>query len=124
MHSFTATINAVPRILSDDSIDGAMLERAHSKNIAEDSVCPSCPPGTHVSVALALVRASRVLAKVLDILYSQSSTPEVSFSLIQELDDELHEIYGNLSTCMTHSASSILVSLFPSRLLLSPGLTS
>jgi hypothetical protein len=98
-------------MLSDDSIDDAMMQTAYSQNTAEEGDCHSCSPGAHVTVALALVQGARVLAKVLDILYSPSSTPQVSFSIIQKLDDELHEIYGNFSTCMTQSASSLLVSL-------------
>ena len=69
------------------------------ENVSSEGFSPVLPGElTKISSALALIKVSRILAKVLDQLYPPKSTYEISLNKLYGLADELDEWSANLPT--------------------------
>jgi hypothetical protein len=90
--SFTAAQLGLPRSLRDEDVHCEYPVDADDEYITEKGFLPTLPGEyTKLSSALALFKASRILAKVLTELYPASASYEISFRTIIALSDELDE---------------------------------
>lgn len=98
-NSFTAAQLGLPRALRDDDVHCEYPIDTDDEYITEKGFLPTLPGEyTKVSSALALFKASRVLAKVLAELYPASTSYEISFRTVSALSDELDEWSKNIPT--------------------------
>ncbi|EEA25624.1 DNA-binding transcription factor cat8 [Talaromyces marneffei ATCC 18224] len=87
---FTATMTGLPVMLRDDRIGTEMPADIDDENITEDGLLPGLPDEcTRMSSALALIEASRILGKALEILYPSAANAQVSVTKLHGLSEEL-----------------------------------
>lgn len=111
-------------MLRDDRIGTEMPADIDDENITEEGLHPGVPDEcTRMSSALALIEASRILGKALEILYPSAPNAQVSVTKLHGLSEELDSwnkglpthlklifIQDRPSTNVTGSRSPILVS--------------
>lgn len=125
VHSFTAATLGLPKLLKEADVQTEYPSDADDEYVTEKGFQPTLPgESTRLSSALALFRATRVLARVLEKNYPATSSYELSLQQMESLEVELDEWYGDLpshlrltfvqdkpSTDVTSSRSPLLVSI-------------
>lgn len=115
----------LPKILKEEEINAELPSDIDDEYVSEEGFLPTLPgDSTKISSALALFRAARVLAQVLDVEYSTSTSHEVSYSKLRELEEELDGwkaslaphlrmefVNGMPATNVVHSRSPLLVTI-------------
>ncbi|KAL8638815.1 MAG: hypothetical protein Q9226_008956, partial [Calogaya cf. arnoldii] len=87
---FSAAMLGLPKLLREDEIHTEYPVDIDDENVSEQGFQPTLPgESTRLASALALFRGSRVLAKVLDELYSASHLYALSLQKIGPLNNEL-----------------------------------
>lgn len=121
--SFTAAAMGLPKLLREEAIETEYPSDTDDEYITERGFQPTLPgESTRLSSALALFRASRILARVLENLYPTSTSHELSLQKLRTLEGELDTWYAELpshlrlnfvqdkpSTNVTGSRSPLLV---------------
>lgn len=111
-------------MLRDDRIGTEKPADIDDENITEDGLLPGLPDEcTRMSSALALIEASRILGKALEILYPSAANAQISLTKLHGLSEELDTwnkglpthlklifIQDRPSTNVTGSRSPLLVS--------------
>jgi hypothetical protein len=96
-HSFSAAQLGLPRLMRDEDAQCEYPVDADDEYVTEKGFLPTLPGEfTKLSSALALFKASRILAKVLAEIYPSTASYEISFRNIEALSDELDEWSNNL----------------------------
>lgn len=133
---FSAATLGLPKLIKDDDVHTEYPNDIDDEYVTEKGFLPTLPgESTRLSGALALFRASRILAKVLDKVYPAATTHELSLQQMSGLEAELDEWSNGLpphlkltfkqdkpSTDITGSRSPLLVrhlhsqTLFPHNL--------
>ena len=122
--SVSAAVLGLPKLLKDDDIHAEYPSDTDDEYVTEKGFQPSLPgEHTRLSSALALFRASRILARVLEKNYPAATSHELSLQQMSALEADLDEWSDNLpqhlkltfkqdkpSTDVTGSRSPILVS--------------
>ncbi|RPA89461.1 hypothetical protein L873DRAFT_1721700 [Choiromyces venosus 120613-1] len=123
LDSFSAAMLGLPKLFKDEDIDTEYPSDIDDEYVSEKGFLPTLPgDSTKISSALALFRSSRVLSKVLDAVYPTSSSHEVSYTKLNQLEDELEAwksglaphlrlefVNGTPATNVVHSRSPLLV---------------
>ncbi|PHH65563.1 hypothetical protein CDD81_1998 [Ophiocordyceps australis] len=87
---FTAASLGLPRLLQDDSIEAEFPSDMDDEYITEKGFQPTLPGEcTRLSSALALFRAARILARVLEKVYPASASYDISLGQMMMLESEL-----------------------------------
>ncbi|PHH82983.1 hypothetical protein CDD82_4097 [Ophiocordyceps australis] len=87
---FTAASLGLPRLLQDDSIEAEFPSDTDDEYITEKGFQPTLPGEcTRLSSALALFRAARILARVLEKVYPASASYDISLRQMVMLESEL-----------------------------------
>jgi hypothetical protein len=95
--SFSAAQLGLPRLMRDDDAQCEYPVDADDEYVTEKGFLPTLPGEyTKLSSALALFKASRILAKVLSEVYPSSAAYEISFRKLETLSDELEEWSSSL----------------------------
>lgn len=77
-------------MLNEGSIGTELPADIDDENITEDGLLQGVPNDcTRMSSALALIEATRILGKALDILYPTTSTTQISVANLQGISEEL-----------------------------------
>lgn len=122
--SLSAAHLGLPKMLNEEDVHCEYPVDADDEYVTEGGFLPTLPgESTKVSGALALFKASRILAKVLNQSYPTSPSHEISFRHMSAQAEELDSWYNTLpphlrlqfaqdkpSTNVTGSRSPILVS--------------
>jgi len=88
----------LPRMLKSESIQCEYPCDVDDEYVTETGFQPTLPGEyTRLSSSIALFRASRVLAKVLDETYTASESQELSLQGISALEEDLEAWYNNLA---------------------------
>ncbi|OAA59116.1 c6 zinc finger domain containing protein [Niveomyces insectorum RCEF 264] len=99
---FSAAILGLPKQLKDADIHAEHPVDADDEYITEKGFQPTLPgESTRLSAALALFRAARILAKVLDTNYPAAATHELSLQQMAGLETELLEWRDSLPAHLT-----------------------
>lgn len=120
---FSAATQGLPKLIKEDDVHTEYPNDVDDEYVTEKGFLPTLPgESTRVSGALALFRASRILAKVLDKIYPAATTHELSLQQMSVLEAELDEWSNGLpphlkltfkqdkpSTDITGSRSPLLV---------------
>lgn len=121
--SFSAAILGLPKALNSEDVDTELPSDIDDEYVSDEGFLPTLPgDSTKISSALALFRASKVLAQVLEVEYQTSASHEISYVKLQELEDELEAwksglaphltlefVNGAPATNVVHSRSPLLV---------------
>lgn len=121
---FSAAMLGLPKLLREEEIDAEYPSDIDDEYVSEEGFLPTLPgDSTKISSALALFRCSRVLAQVLDVEYSTSTSHELSYGKLRDLEEELDAwkvglaphlrlefVNGSPATNIVHSRSPLLVS--------------
>lgn len=118
----------LPKLLSEDDVDAEYPSDIDDEYVSEKGFLPTLPgDSTKISSALALFRSSRVLARVLDVVYPHSGAKEggareLTYRRLKELEEELEAwmkglaphlrlefVNGVPGTSVVHSRSPLLV---------------
>ncbi|KAL1969480.1 hypothetical protein VTN77DRAFT_8918 [Rasamsonia byssochlamydoides] len=87
---FAAALTGLPVMLRDSDITTEYPADVDDENVTETGFLPALPgESTRLSSALALLGASRILSKVLDLLYPLPVEHEIPVSKLRALADEL-----------------------------------
>jgi hypothetical protein len=98
-HSFSAALLGLPKLLKEEDIHCEYPSDTDDEYVTEKGFQPTLPGEyTKISSALALIRVSRILSKVLDQNYPAATTHELSLQSILALDSELSAWSENLPT--------------------------
>lgn len=122
-------MTGLPILLRDCDITTEYPADVDDENVTETGFLPALPgESTRLSSALALLGASRILSKVLDVLYPSPAGYEVPVTKLRAISDELDAWQRGLpphlklefsqdkpSTGITSSRSPLLVSSFDFR---------
>lgn len=122
--SFTAALLGLPKLLHEEDVHAEYPADTDDEYVTEKGFQPTLPGEyTRISSALALFRASRILARVLEKNYRAASVHELSLQQMSALETELDEWYDELpahlrlnftqdkpATDVTGSRSPLLVS--------------
>ena len=122
-HSFSAAVLGLPKLLKEEDIHAEYPSDTDDEYVTEKGFQPTLPGEyTRLSSALALFRASRILARTLETIYPAATSHEVSLQqmsmLEAELDDwseklpqhlKLNFVADKPSTDITGSRSPLLV---------------
>ncbi|KAF5615489.1 transcriptional activator acu-15 [Fusarium sp. NRRL 52700] len=96
---FSAATLGLPKLLKDDDIQTEYPCDTDDEYVTEKGFQPTLPGEyTRLSSALALFRATRILAKVLEKNYPASSSYEISLQQMAALESELDAWYDQLPT--------------------------
>lgn len=128
MLSFTAAVLGLPKLLKEADVQTEYPSDVDDEYVTEKGFQPTLPGEyTRLSNALALFRATHILARVLEKNYPATSTHELSLQQMGELESELDTWYEGLpshlrlnfvqdkpSTDVTGSRSPLLVG-FPDK---------
>jgi hypothetical protein len=123
--SFSAALLGLPKLLKEEDIHCEYPSDTDDEYVTEKGFQPTLPGEyTKISSALALIRVSRILSKVLHQNYPAATVHELSLQSILALDSELSAWSENLpthlkltfvqdkpSTDITGSRSALLVKL-------------
>jgi len=94
---FSAAILGLPKLLKEEDVQAEYPSDTDDEYVTEKGFQPTLPGEyTRLSSALALFRATRVLAKVLEKNYPASSSHELSLQQMSSLEAELDAWYDNL----------------------------
>ncbi|KAF2102666.1 hypothetical protein NA57DRAFT_31927 [Rhizodiscina lignyota] len=94
---FSAAQIGLPKLMREDDVHCEYPVDADDEYVTEKGFLPTLPgESTKLSSALALFRATPVLAKVLKELYPASPTHDISFKTLTSLADELDAWLDNL----------------------------
>lgn len=86
-------------LLREADISAEYPKDVDDENVTQEGLSPALPGElTKISSALALFKASRILAKVLEDLYPASTTYQLSLKKLRALSDELDQWENNLPT--------------------------
>jgi hypothetical protein len=121
---FSAAMIGLPKLLKEEDIHAEYPSDADDEYVTEKGFQPSLPgEPTRLSSALALFRATRILARVLEKNYPAATSAELSLQQMSTLEAELDEWSNKLpqhlkltfkqdkpSTDVTGSRSPLLVS--------------
>lgn len=118
----------LPKLLSEDDVGAEYPSDIDDEYVSEKGFLPTLPgDSTKISSALALFRSSRVLARVLDIVYPhgdarEGGARELTYRRLKELEEELEVwmkglaphlrlefVNGVPGTNVVHSRSPLLV---------------
>ncbi len=113
----------LPKLLKEDDVHAEYPSDTDDEYVTEKGFQPTLPGEyTRLSSALALFRAARILAKVLEKNYPAATSHEMSLQQMSTLETDLDEWYDNLpahlrltfkqdkpSTDITGSRSPLLV---------------
>ncbi|KAH8893415.1 hypothetical protein GQ53DRAFT_113780 [Thozetella sp. PMI_491] len=89
---FSAAVLGLPKLLKDDDIHTEYPSDTDDEYVTEKGFQPSLPgEHTRLSSALALFRASRILAKVLEKNYPAATSHELSLQQMSALESELDD---------------------------------
>lgn len=113
-------------MLRENDIDIELPADVDDENVTETGFVPAVPgESTRLSTGLALLEASKILGKVLEVLYPSTAAYEISMSKLRGLSEELDAWHKNLpshlklifsqdkpSTNVTGSRSPLIVSTF------------
>jgi hypothetical protein len=116
----------LPKLLKEADIHAEYPSDTDDEYVTEKGFQPTLPGEyTKISSALALIRASRILSKVLDHNYPAAATHDLSLQSLTALENELNEWSDKLpthlkltfvqdkpSTEVTGSRSALLVCIF------------
>lgn len=114
----------MPKLLKEDDVQAEYPSDTDDEYVTEKGFQPTLPgESTRLSSALALFRATRILARVLEKNYPATHSHELSLQQMEYLETELDEWYDDLpshlrlnfvqdkpSTDVTGSRSPLLVS--------------
>lgn len=120
---FSAATLGLPKLIKEEDVHTEYPNDVDDEYVTEKGFLPTLPgESTRLSSALALFRASRILAKVLERNYPAATSHELSLQQMSALEAELDEWSGNLpqhlkltfkqdkpSTDITGSRSPLLV---------------
>ncbi|POR32622.1 Transcriptional activator protein acu-15 [Tolypocladium paradoxum] len=96
---FTAATLGLPKLLKEDDVQAEYPSDTDDEYITEKGFQPTLPGEyTRLSSALALFRATRILAQVLEKLYPASTNYELSLQQMGALEGELDAWYAELPT--------------------------
>ncbi|KAM4066160.1 fungal specific transcription factor [Hirsutella rhossiliensis] len=96
---FTAATMGLPKLLKEDMVETEYPSDTDDEYITEKGFQPTLPgESTRLSSALALFRASRILARVLENLYPTSTNHDLSLQKLRMLEGELDAWYAELPT--------------------------
>ncbi|KAI5793106.1 fungal-specific transcription factor domain-containing protein [Geopyxis carbonaria] len=123
LDAFSAAILGLPKALNTEDVNTELPSDIDDEYVSDEGFLPTLPgDSTKISSALALFRASRVLAQVLEVEYQTSTSHEISYLKLQELEDELEAwksglaphltlefVNGAPATNVVHSRSPLLV---------------
>ncbi len=99
---FSAAVLGLPKQLKDEDIHAEYPADTDDEYVTEKGFQPTLPgESTRLSAALALFRASRILAKVLQSNYPAASTHELSLQHMAALETELTEWRDSLPVHLT-----------------------
>lgn len=125
---FSAATLGLPKLVKEEDVHTEYPNDVDDEYVTEKGFLPTLPgESTRLSSALALFRASRILAKVLEKNYPAATSHELSLQQMGVLEAELDEWYNSLpqhlkltfkqdkpSTDITGSRSPLLVCAIPS----------
>lgn len=131
---FSAATLGLPKLIKEDDVHTEYPNDVDDEYVTEKGFLPTLPgESTRLSGALALFRASRILAKVLEKNYPAATSHDLSLQQMSGLEAELDDWFSNLpqhlkltfkqdkpSTDITGSRSPILVCTHHSRILSPP----
>lgn len=120
---FSAATLGLPKLIQEDDVHTEYPNDVDDEYVTEKGFLPTLPgESTRLSGALALFRAARILAKVLEKIYPAATTHELSLQQMSGLGAELDDWYSTLpphlkltfkqdkpSTDITGSRSPLLV---------------
>jgi hypothetical protein len=121
--SFTAATLGLPKLLKEADVQAEYPSDTDDEYVTEKGFQPTLPgESTRLSSALALFRATRILARVLETNYPAAPTHELSLQQMESLESELDAWHDDLpnhlrlnfaqdkpSTDVTGSRSPLLV---------------
>ena len=97
--SFSAAMLGLPTTLAEAEIHTEYPADVDDENISDKGFQPILPGEfTRLSSALALFRVSRIMSKVLSVVYPVASSHDVSLQKLDGLDNELDEWLKSLPT--------------------------
>jgi hypothetical protein len=126
--SFSSALLGLPRLLKEEDIHAEYPSDTDDEYVTEKGFQPTLPGEyTKISSALALFRASRILAKVLEQNYPAAASHDLSLQSLTLLENELNDwseklpqhlkltfVQDKPSTDITGSRSALLVGInFP-----------
>ena len=90
--SFSAAILGLPKLLKEDDIHAELPSDTDDEYVTEKGFQPTLPGEyTRLSSSLALFRAARILAKVLEKNYPAATSHELSLQQMSALEAELDD---------------------------------
>ncbi|KAF2424910.1 hypothetical protein EJ08DRAFT_652231 [Tothia fuscella] len=96
---FSSAQLGLPRMIREEDAQCEYPVDADDEYINEQGFLPTLPGEfTKISSALALFKASRILAKVLTEIYPSSASNDISFRQLETLSDELDDWQDSLSS--------------------------
>lgn len=96
---FTAALTGMPVLLCEDDIHTEYPVDIDDENVTEKGFLATLPgESTRLSSSLALFRATRILNRVLETLYSSKAEYEIALTSVNSLCDALEDWNGNLPT--------------------------
>lgn len=124
LDTMTAAITGLPKLLKEEDVQAEYPSDTDDEYVTEKGFQPTLPGEyTRISSALALFRATRILARVLDKVYPAAASYDLSLQQISAFEAELDGWYDDLpahlrlnfahgkpSTDVTGSRSPLLVS--------------
>ncbi|KAL8893665.1 MAG: hypothetical protein Q9192_005044 [Flavoplaca navasiana] len=94
---FSAALLGLPKLLKDEDISTEYPADIDDENVSEKGFQPTLPgESTRLANALALFRGSRILAKVLEVLYPASQSYDLSLLRMGSLNEELNKWLNSL----------------------------
>ncbi|KAL7276243.1 DNA-binding transcription factor cat8 [Rhizina undulata] len=123
LDSFSASMLGLPKLFKEADVDAEYPSDIDDEYISEKGFLPTLPgDSTKISSALALFRSSRILAKVLENVYSSALSHDQSYNKLKELEEEvdawknglaphlrLEFVNGSPATNVVHSRSPLLI---------------
>lgn len=98
LSSFSAVLLGLPRQIKDEDVHCELPVDADDEYVTERGFQPLLPgESTRLSSALALFRASRILAKVLEEVYPAQTSYELSLQKLSALAEELDQWQASLA---------------------------
>lgn len=80
----------LPKLLKDEDVDTEYPSDIDDEYVSKEGFSHTLPgDSTKISSALALFKSSRILSKVLGAVYPISSSHELSYSKLKELESDL-----------------------------------
>ncbi|KAF3932117.1 hypothetical protein ABW20_dc0107169 [Dactylellina cionopaga] len=97
LDAFSASMLGLPTLINNEEVNVEYPADIDDEYVSESGLLPTMPGDhTKISSALALFRASRILANVLSTIYSMKSSNKQSYKQLQRLEEELDSWKMNL----------------------------